>query len=392
MHIASAIYGPVQFSRLIEELIDTVEMQRLRFIKQLSFVDLVFPDAVHTRFSHSLGVCYLAGEYAKQLGFAQDSKEYFLVQAAALMHDIGHSPFSHALECLFELTPGIPTHEDMSAAIINGSFTLDIPQAGTIPSILRKYGVDPQDVCALILKEYKKEPVLQSIISSSVDVDRLDYLVRDSYFSGARIGSVDTFRIIAVSKNDKTHITFPAKAAPLLEQMLDARKQMYSEVYIHRTVKIAETMLKHAVMLAKEDLKDFHSLNDNDVLSRLEQSKDPLVSTLAHRVKYRKLFKIAYQLPIQFENKEIYKRLKLKTDNEIQREIQKRCKQLSCPLVLISFPEVKPIKNQHLIDTEDIHIDTFTSTKTNYSYFNVYCDDLDKEEVRRATQEYLKSL
>ncbi|MBD3259741.1 HD domain-containing protein [Candidatus Woesearchaeota archaeon] len=378
----------------------------MRYLKQLSFVEKVFPDATHTRFTHALGVSFLSGQFAKKLNLSES--EVRLVQAAGLLHDVGHLPFSHSLDIFIpKLFNGknIYTHEDLGRAIVAGKIKLDLPDAGKIPSILEKYKLNPEDVGSLIAKQFTLKPYLQKIISGGVDADRLDFLKRDSMNTGVVSGNVDQERILQLALINNNNLEFHHKAISPVREMLNARNVMYNEVYIHRTVNLSETMLQKAVELEIDNLPDLPKMGDEELLMRLEQSKNEKVKELAQRIKYRKLYKIAYQIPMHSATekiKENIEALKKKGTKRIESEliglINKKRKILNNNEeirngdVLASFPNVEKIKYQKIFDKQEINVFSPGKKNTNYSYFNVICEKSLKAEAEYAVKEYLENI
>lgn len=406
MNISSPIYRFIEFNPMQQELVDTPEMQRLRYLKQLSFVEKVFPDATHTRFTHALGVSFLAGQFAKQLKVSES--EVRLVQAAGLLHDVGHLPFSHSLDIFVpQILKGknIYTHEELGRAIVTGQIKLDLPGAGKIPYILEKYKLNPEDVGSLIAKQFNLKPYLQKIISGGVDADRLDFLKRDSLNTGVVSGNVDQERILQLALVNNNNLEFHHKAISPIREMLNARNVMYNEVYIHRTVNLAETMLKKAVELEIENLSDLPKMGDDELLMRLEQSKSHKVKEIAQRIKYRNLYKIAFQIQMHSTNEKQKKTidlLKKKETGKIEmelielinkkRQILGNNQELEYGDVLASFPHVEKIKYEKLFDKQEINVYIPGKRNTNYSYFNVICEEKLKAEVEYAVKEYLENL
>lgn len=202
MVIRDVLYGDINIEdEIIEKLIRTKEMQRLRGIKQLGLTYLVFPGAEHSRYTHSIGVYYLATQIVEVLehksGMKFDETEKKGLYVACLLHDLGHGPYSHASEYFFAYD-----HERMTIDIISSVDT-------QIHAILKdqKYY---EDVILFIKKEHKNK-LLNSIISSSIDADRMDYLVRDSYYCGVSYGRIDTQRLLKMIDVEDDQIVFLEK-------------------------------------------------------------------------------------------------------------------------------------------------------------------------------------
>ncbi len=301
MYIRDPVHGNIRLSKLQEELIQTVEVQRLSFIHQLGTTFQIYPGAHGMRLSHALGVSYLADTIGKHIleemtGIpdAEKTGTRRLLQAAGMLHDIGHTPWSHTLEPLYIEMNGAD-HMDFVADLVKGDATINIRGSGKIPEILRSYGVDPSDVADLIRCSYRGPRYLQQLIFGEVDADMLDYLQRDFYFTGVAFGHIELDRIISTMRVVDDQIVFLIKGHEAIRDFLFARIQMYSSVYLHKKTRIVDMMLLSAARRSIVELKeidDFQIMTDDEILSFLaERSEDPWVRDMAWRVKYRqKLF------------------------------------------------------------------------------------------------------
>ncbi len=256
----------------VRQLIDTRDFQRLAGIRQLGLVSLVYPAAHHTRFEHSLGVYRMALLYLRQLSYderfnrliATEDAEAFLV--AALLHDLGHWPFCHPIEDM--QLPGVPEHE-----LFANSFLLE----GEIADALRDdWGMQPRRVVAL-LSEKRDDPqsrLLRSMLSGPIDIDKMDYLPRDSLHAGVPYGrNFDRNRLISgLCLNAAGNgLALTAKGRTAAEMMVFARYVMFSEVYWHHAVRSATAMLQRAFYMLHDQL-------DLDALFRLAEI--PLMAQL----------------------------------------------------------------------------------------------------------------
>ena len=208
---------------LIWHLIETPEFQRLRRIKQLGGTHIVYPTAEHSRFSHSLGVYFIARrmiDVLKKQGTIFSEHERLLILCAALLHDVGHGPFSHS----FEAVLGID-HEDFTRRILTESTQINRLLEGY------KSGF-AQEVSEVIAKTHSNKLIV-SLISSEVDADRLDYLLRDSYFTGTPYGEIDLERILRTMRVENEKVVFKYSGMHALEDYLFSRYQMYWQVYLH---------------------------------------------------------------------------------------------------------------------------------------------------------------
>lgn len=307
MYIRDPVHGSIRLSKLQEELIQTVEVQRLSFIHQLGTTFQSYPGAHGMRLSHALGVSYLADTICihilQEMQGVQDAEKIEirkLLQAAGMLHDIGHTPWSHTLEPLYIEMNGAD-HMDLVSDMVTGKTTINIKGAGSIPEILRSHGVNPSDVAGLISSSYSGPRYLQQMIFGEVDADMLDYLQRDFYFTGVAFGHIELDRIISTMKVVDNEIVFLIKGHEAIRDFLFARMQMYSSVYLHKKTRIVDMMLLAAARRSIIDLKeieDFHIMTDDEILSFLTgKSSDPWVRDMAWRVKYRqKLFSQVFQI------------------------------------------------------------------------------------------------
>ncbi|MFW5890464.1 MAG: HD domain-containing protein, partial [Marinilabiliaceae bacterium] len=223
------VHGFISISDdILFELIEHPYLQRLRRIKQLGLTELVYPGAVHTRFQHTLGAFYLMGtaiSVLKSKGFNISAEESTAAHAAILMHDIGHGPFSHALEQTLIEHLG---HEDLSLLLMN--------------KLNEDFGGRLSDAID-IFKGNTSKLFLHQLVSSQLDMDRLDYLKRDSFFSGVSEGVIGSDRIIKMLSVENNELVVEAKGIYSIEKFLVARRLMYWQVYLHKTALVAEKML-----------------------------------------------------------------------------------------------------------------------------------------------------
>ena len=305
--ITDSVHGTIRLEPLTLGLLETLELQRLNSIRQLGLTYLVFPGANHSRLEHCLGVGHVAGEMATALGLPEDERK--LVQAAGLLHDVGHGPFSHTLEHVLSrelamdhmhLTQRIITgHDDNVSPEDRGAF----PEVPRIPEVLEKHAVDPGAVAGLIRGPAEratlltpgargKDPkrYLAMIIHSPMDADQIDYLMRDAHYTGATHGTIDFPRLLQTLRTYHGELALDRKGLPALEGMLVARGLMYSSVYFHKTVRIAEQMLARAVERSEAPIAEIQKMVDHELLNWLVH-QGPFQREIALRLKYRKLYK-----------------------------------------------------------------------------------------------------
>ena len=219
----------------------TREFQRLRRIKQLGTTYLVFHGAEHSRFNHSLGVYEIVRRIMDDVFIGRpewDENERLLVLCAALLHDLGHGPFSHAFENVFETD-----HEYFTRQILLGDTEVN--------SVLRRVAEDfPEKVAQVIEKTYPNELVV-SLISSQIDADRMDYLQRDAYYTGVSYGHFDMERIMRVMRPRKNGVVIKESGMHAVEHYIMSRYQMYLQIYFHPVSRSAEVVLNHILKRVK---------------------------------------------------------------------------------------------------------------------------------------------
>ena len=234
------VYGFITIpSELIFTIIDHPYFQRLRRIKQLGLTDFVYPGALHTRFHHALGAMHLMSitlDNLRNKGTEISDPEYEAALIAILLHDIGHGPFSHALE--YSLLKSVP-HEELSLLIIE---LLNQELSGKLDLTLR------------IFKNQYERKFFHQLVSSQLDIDRLDYLQRDCFFTGVSEGTIGADRIIKMMDVKDDQAVIEEKGIYSIENFLSARRLMYWQVYLHKTTVSAEKMLINLFQRAK-DLK-----------------------------------------------------------------------------------------------------------------------------------------
>ena len=322
------IYGFIAIqSELILQLINHPYFQRLRRISQMGLSSLVYPGAHHTRFEHAIGAMHIMQNAITVLtskGIKISMEEQEAMQIAILLHDIGHGPFSHATEKA--LLPGVH-HEEVSIRVIK---------------MLNKEFDGALDLALQIFRNEYPRKFMHQLVSGQVDVDRLDYLKRDSFYTGVTDGNINTDRIVAMMNVAEERLVFESKGVHSLEKFLLARRLMYWQVYLHKTSLAAElilikTLTRFRVLLesGNETIMDTHVLypffkidkdtplnesilskylilDDSDVLSLLKSwvhHEDIVLSSLSKQLINRNLPKVKLQ-SIPFEEKALEKKKK----------------------------------------------------------------------------------
>lgn len=258
--IKDPVHGTMQFTSLedkwVKPFIDSPNFQRLRHIKQLGLGDFIFPGAVHSRFNHCLGCCYVASQIAHKIGLADEERQ--LVMIACLLHDIGHGPFSHAFEGIFH--DKLIQHEDWTPYFLR-DFETDafFSVYNRLNPCYQLSDEKFKQIAAMIMHETTQKNVLADIVSSQLDADRLDYLLRDSHFCGVRYGEFD-FRwmlhcMAIVNSKEGERLGITHKGIGVIEHYLMARRLMLRNIY-HSQKKIAiETLLIKLLATLAESLE-----------------------------------------------------------------------------------------------------------------------------------------
>ena len=317
--------------RIAWKLLDTREFQRLRRIRQLGFSELVYPGATHTRFAHSIGVYHTARRLvdviARQQGAKHDAARARVALLAALLHDVGHGPFSHAFESAAEAMGLKKRHEDWSAEIVRGDTEVN--------RVLREVDEQLPEQVGTLLKEEESKDVYAAVVASQFDADRIDYIQRDRLMTGVQFGHVDSDWLldclevgavtigkqdaVTIGKQDLVQVPclyLGSKGVAVAEEYLEARFRLYWTVYMHKTTRAAEKMLEALLEAAACALRDtdlahrepilrhltseapsldaYLHLDDTAVWAALAEYADcevPRVAELATRLRDRRLYK-----------------------------------------------------------------------------------------------------
>ena len=299
--IRDPLWNNIQVDPLALRLVDTPAFQRLRYVRQLGLAYLVYPGASHSRFEHALGAYHLArralANFAERdPSRAVDREEALVVRCAALLHDVGHYPFSHALEEI-----GALHHEEVARPLVTTGAVADILREEVAPDA-------PERVMALIRGE--SDSALQGLISGSLDLDKIEYLKRDAFMCGVNYGDIDVDRLLNslvvvddAERGGPRAVGILEKGLSALESLLFAKYQMYRNVYWHHAVRSATAMYKRLVdgalragSLGADTLAAF---TDEGLLHELaRRAPSPLLGALRERRLYKRVFECpAAQLP-----------------------------------------------------------------------------------------------
>lgn len=297
--VRDPIHGNIKITGFFIDLLESPEIQRLYDVKQLGFAHLVFPGAHHTRLEHSLGAYKIASQISEMLDLNKREKD--VISCAALLHDVGHGPFSHTLESILVEKFNVD-HVDLTEKLILGEYDIfedgekSIIDSRGINDILIENDMDKGEIVDIIRGKTHKKPYMSQILNSTIDADQLDYLIRDAYYTGVAYGMIDIDRLLQTLVIFNNNLAVERKGVSVLENILMARGLMYSSVYFHKTVRIAELMLSKAIELSKgADPFNFFRMTDSKIMNMLKKS-GTFQYEIVTRLKYRKLFKQAFSL------------------------------------------------------------------------------------------------
>ncbi len=349
MEIRDPIHGSIALSPLEVQICDSLEYQRLRAIKQLGFSEFSFPGATHNRFLHSVGVSHLAGvafdTIFKNYPFKDFKTKNSLrqcVKLAALVHDIGHGPLSHATEVVMPLLPelNIKLYQDQKRnqdrKANHEDYTIAFVTESEIANIIRAYGeFESEHVAALVDSEITVtddffmvdgvdfRPILSQLVSSELDVDRMDYLLRDAYFCGTNYGNIELSWLIAnltyTQVKDKLNLAINRRALYTFDDFLLSRHHMHLMVYFHHKAIIYEEMLTRYLespdckFKLPPQLSKYIKCTDYSLYEHLNDAQDS--SVWAKRIANRKPYKVLYETHSN-DGSEKIKQIKTKLKNE----------------------------------------------------------------------------
>jgi HD superfamily phosphohydrolase len=407
--IKDPVHGYVYITKAEKDIIDSYPMQRLRRLRQLAGSEYVYPGANHTRFEHCVGVMYLAGKVVENPNVSRvvTDEEIDLARIAGLLHDVGHGPFSHVFEQLL-IKNLEKTHEDITSWII---------EKGELSDKIAKIGYKPEEVAKLAVGKLHKpgKAFLDQIISSAVDVDKQDFIVRDTFHTGAEYGFIDVFRLIHALDVLGEDLAVEFGALSALEAFIIARIESFKSIYFHRVGRAAQIMLAMAMEKADEELgltafktpEEYLAMDDYTVwaaLKRCETSK-----WIIDNLEQRRMLKCAYERTFYEKDtmvsnifgREAYRR-------EMQSEIAKEAG-VEPETVVIDVPTVPSVPYHHAVLMESMEIPVFSRSqagkKTPYrlsdiskiienlkgfiNILRVYTNVADRGRVERATAKIL---
>jgi uncharacterized protein len=407
--IKDPVHGYVYITEAEKTVIDSYPMQRLRRLRQLAGSEYVYPGANHTRFEHCVGVMYLAGEVLENpnVGDVVNDEEVQATRISALLHDVGHGPFSHVFEHLL-VRDLDRTHEDITSWLIEKSEVADK---------LTKMGYNPAEVSKLAVGKLHKpgRAFLDQIISSAVDVDKQDFIVRDTYHTGAEYGFIDVFRLIHALDVLGENLAVEMGALSALESFIIARIESFKSIYFHRVGRAAQIMLAMAMEKANEELgftkfktpEEYLAMDDYTVwaaVKRCEKSK-----RIIEDLERRRMLKCAYERTFYDKDTMISNIFSQDAYRlQVQAEIA-QCAGVAVEAVVIDVPTVPSVPYHHSALMENMEIPVFSKSssgvKTMYrmsdiskifetlkgfiNILRVYTDAENRERVEKATGKVL---
>ncbi|MFZ0965616.1 MAG: HD domain-containing protein [Candidatus Bathyarchaeia archaeon] len=407
--IKDPVHGYVYITEGEKEIIDSFPFQRLHRLRQLAGAEYVYPGANHTRFEHSIGVLYLAGKVAENPNIARSTSEdeAEMVRIAALLHDVGHGPFSHVFEHLLDKELG-KTHEDMTLWIITNSELKDT---------LSRIGYDPEEIGKLAVGTLQKpkKAFLDQIISSAVDVDKLDFVVRDTHHTGAEYGYIDIFRLIQALDVLGENLAVDLGALSALESFIIARIESFKSIYFHRVGRAAQIMLATAMEKANEELgltsfktpEEYLAMDDYTVWTKLKNCKKS--SGIIKNLERRKMLKCVYERTFYEKDAMISNIFSQETHRkQLQADISKKAG-VGTEAVIIDVPTVPSVPYHHSVLMEPMEIPVFYKTREGkrvlqrlseiskifevlkgfMNILRVYTDEENREKVSNAASKIL---
>jgi len=361
--IKDPVHGYVYITEAEKEIIDSFPVQRLHRLRQLAGAEFVYPGANHTRFEHSVGVMYLAGLLLENQTLSQhlSEDEGQLLRIAALLHDVGHGPFSHIFEHLLDKFLD-KTHEDITSWVI---------QKSELSDTLNSLGYDPEMIGKLAVGMLHRpgKAFMDQVIRSAVDVDKLDFIVRDTYHTGAAYGYVDIFRLINMLDVIDENLAVDLGALSALESFILARIESFKSIYFHRVSRAVQIMLAMAMEEARDELGlvDFKSvdeylaLNDYTVWTMLRSCEKS--RGILENLERRRLLKCAYDQTFLVRDKTVSSIFSVEEiRNQMRNKIASEA-DVDPRLVVIDVPTLPSVPYRHSVLLEPMEIPVFNKTR-----------------------------
>jgi len=361
--IKDPVHGYVNITEAEKQVIDSYPVQRLHRLRQLAGSEFVYPGANHTRFEHCIGVMHLAGKLAENQNLSPllSKDDVQMVRMASLLHDVGHGPFSHVFEHLLVKFLN-KTHEDMTRWLI---------QKSELRDIISGSGYNPDDIGKLAVGELRRQgkAFLDQFIQSAVDIDKLDFVVRDTYHTGAEYGYVDIFRLIHMLDVLGENLAVDVGALSALESFVLARLESFRSIYFHRVGRAAQIMLATAMEKAKDELglvdfdspEDYLALNDYTVWTKLRECEKS--REIMKKLEHRNLLKCAYDKTFHVKEKMVtsifcVEEVRDQVRNKIAAEAG-----VEPHVIVIDVPTVPSVPYHHSDLLEPMEIPVFQKTR-----------------------------
>jgi HD superfamily phosphohydrolase len=356
--IKDPVHGYVYITEAEKEIIDSFPVQRMRRLRQLAGSEYVYPGANHTRFEHCVGVMFLAGRVTENphVSHLLTEDEAGMVCVAGLLHDVGHGPFSHVFEHLLDKKLG-KTHEDMTRWIV---------QTSELKDLLNNVGYESLDIAKLSTGMLHKpqKAFMDQIISSAVDVDKLDFIVRDTYHTGAEYGYIDIFRLIHALDVLDEDLAVDLGALSALESLMIARIESFKSIYFHRVGRAAQIMLALAMEKADEELglssfktaEEYLAMDDYTVWTMLKNCNKS--KGIIEDLEKRRMLKCAYERTFYEKDAMVSNVFSRQAHREqLQVDIAKQAK-IEAETVIIDVPTVPSVPYHHsaLVDAAEIPV------------------------------------
>ncbi len=361
--IKDPVHGYIYINKTEKDIVDSFPMQRLHRLRQLAGAEYVYPGANHTRFEHSIGTMYLAQRLTENSNLSQylSKEEAQMIRFAALLHDVGHGPFSHVFEHLLEKFLD-KTHEEMTVWVVKES---------ELGCILEKAGYDAEAVAKLATGSLcrRGKTFMDQVIQSAVDVDKLDFIVRDTYHTGAEYGNVDVFRLIHMLDVLDDSLAVDSGALSALESFILARIESFKSIYFHRVSRAAQIMLAMAMEKAKDDIglvsfkspEEYLAFNDYTVWTMLKLCEKS--RKIMENLERRRLLKCAYDQTFHVKDQTISK---LFSTEEIRNEMRDKIAEkagVNPQFIVIDVPTLPSVPYHHSALLEPMEIPIFHKTK-----------------------------
>ncbi|WP_458456248.1 HD domain-containing protein [Methanobrevibacter sp.] len=373
--IRDSVYGDISLNDFEVKIMDMPQFQRLRRIKQLGLISLIYPGATHTRFEHSIGTMNLGSKLAEELGLEDDEIE--LIRASALVHDIGHGPFSHVSEGVLSFP-----HEELTKFVITETSMRDLLE--------EKFDVNE------IVDIINGRGYLGPVVSGELDVDRMDYLLRDSHNTGVAYGIIDYERIISNLKLDDGLI-LDIKGVQAAEGALVSRYFMYPSVYQHHTTRIVNSMFRRALKKVFDEgiinEKDIYQYDDAEIIGIFRHCDNEFANDIMSRLDNRNVMKRVKTIRLDnFKFPEKMYKIEAKTLRKAEEEIAEDYN-IDKDYVFINiaeYPRFDEMKTQVNVDgklyplTEISNIiGALSKARFNIPDISVYVDESEKTKFKK---------